>query len=149
MTDMPPLFVEIKPSKLKLYFLITVHLLAILSLVLINDLAVVSALLKIFLVLFIIVSFKRYLNYHYHSVQLHLKPDGLVDLNIGNKEYLDLQFSRESYISDVFLQLVFLDSKTDISHAVTVFPDSIEAAAQSRLRARLKLVSNGGSAASV
>lgn len=149
MTDMPPLFVEIKPSKLKLYFLIAVHLLAILSLVLISDLAVVSALLKVFLVLFIIVSFKRCLSYHHHNVQLHLKPDGLVDLNIGNKEYLDLQFSRESYISDVFLQLVFLDSNANVSHTVTVFPDSIDAAMQSQLRARLKLVSNGESAASV
>lgn len=149
MTDMPPLFVEIKPSKLKLYFLIAVHLLAILSLVLINDLAVVSALLKIFLVLFVIVSFKRCLSYHQHNVQLHLKPDGLVDLNIGNEEYLDLQFSRESYISDVFLQLVFLDGNADVCHAVTVFPDSIEAAAKSQLRARLKLVSNGENAASV
>lgn len=149
MTDMPPLFVEIKPSKLKLYFLITVHLLAILSLVLISDLGVLSALLKIVLVLFVIVSFKRYLSYHQHNVQLHLKTDGLVDLNIGDQGYRDLQFSRESYISDVFLQLVFLDSKTDISHTVTVFPDSIEAAAQSQLRVRLKLVSNGEGAASV
>jgi len=149
MTDMPPLFVEIKPSKLKLYFLITVHLLAILSLVLINDLAVVSTLLKTFLVLFVIVSFKRCLSYHYHNVQLHLKPDGLVDFNIGNKEYLDLQFSRESYISDVFLQLIFLDGNAEVSHAVTVFPDSIDAAMQSQLRARLKLVSNGESSAPV
>ena len=149
MIDMPPLFLDIKSSKFTLYFLITAHALAILSILLIDNSGVVSALLKILLIIFVIVSFKRCLNCHQNNIQLHLKTDNLVDLNVGGREYHDLQLSGESYISDILLQLVLLDDNADVCQTIIVLPDSIDAAMHSRLRSRLKLSAKHTDAISV
>lgn len=149
MTDVQPLFVEIKPSKIKLYFFISVHVLAVISILLIDNYAVLSTLLKIFFILSLVFSFKRCLKHHQQKVSLYLKPDNLLDINIADKEYYDLQLSSESYISNFLLQLILLDSKTSASQTVTLFSDSLDAVTHSQLRAKLKLVSNEEAAASV
>ena len=149
MIDVQPLFIEIKPSKIKLYFFISVHVLAVISLLLIDNYAALSALLKIFFILSLVFSFKRCLKHHQQKVSLYLKPDNLLDINIADKEYYDLQLSSESYISNFLLQLILLDSKASVSQTVTLFPDSLDAVTHSQLRAKLKLVSNEEAAASV
>lgn len=141
MTDMSHLSVDIKPSKFTLYFFIAAHALAVLSILLINDLGAVGALLKLFIFLFILVSFKRCLNYHQNNIHLHLKTDDLVDLNIGGREYHDLQLSGESYVSDIILLLLLSDVNSNNSYTITILPDSLDTAMHSQLRARLKLAS--------
>lgn len=149
MTDVQSLFIEIKPSKIKLYFFISVHVLAVISILLIDNYSVLSALLKIVFILLLVYSFNRCLKYHQQKVSLYLKPDNLIDINIEGKEYDDLQLSSESYISNFLLQLILLDSKSSVSQTITIFPDSIDAITHSQLRARLKLVSNTEAAVSV
>lgn len=142
MTDMPPLFVEIKPSKLKLYFFITVHALAVASVLLISYFGLTGIILQVFLILLLVLSLKHYLIDYKNITHLHLKADNLADLAVGNKKYNDLQLSSESYVSDIYLQLIFLNGNTGISHKISIFPDSLDAAMHSQIRARLKLKSN-------
>ena len=139
---MPPLFVEIKSSKLKLYFFITVHALAVASVLLISYFGLTGIILKIFLMLLLVLSLKYYLTDYKNITHLHLKADNLADLGVGNKKYNDLQLSSESYISDIYLQLTFSDGNTGVSHKISIFPDSLDAAMHSQIRARLKLTSN-------
>ena len=137
-----PFFIDVHASKLKLYFFISVHILAAISILIINNLGELDIVIKSFLILFIFISFKRCLNQQKNNIQLNLKADDLVDLNVDDNEYHDLQLSNESYISNIFLQLIFLDGNAVILHVVTILPDSINAIAHSRLRARLKISSN-------
>ena len=143
-----PFFIDVHASKLKLYFFISVHILAAISILIINNLGELDIVIKSFLILFIFISFKRCLNQQKNNIQLNLKADDLVDLNVDDNEYHDLQLSNESYISNIFLQLIFLDGNAVILHVVTILPDSINAIAHSRLRARLKISSNHADAIS-
>lgn len=146
---MPSLFVEIKPSKLKLYFFIAVHALAVAAVLLVNYFGLTGAILQIFLILLLVFSLKYYLADYKSITSLYLKVDNLADLDIGNKKYNDLQLTSKSYISDIYLQLMFLDCNTEVVHKISIFPDSLDAAMHSRLRARLKIFSNGESAVNV
>jgi len=137
-----PLFIDVHTSKLKLYFFILLHILAAISILIINNLGELEVVIKSFFVLFIFISFKRCLSQQKNNIQLNLKADDLVDLKVDDNEYHDLRLSNESYVSNYFLQLILLDSNTAISHVVTIFPDSVNAITHSLLRARLKISSN-------
>lgn len=136
-----PILVDLKPSTLKFYFLIAVHCLAVLSVLLISDFGLLGLLLKTVCISLLVLSFKQYFFRRNEITRLHLKIDDLVDLSIGEQNYSDLQLSRESYISDVYMQLFFADDQNDVSYSISVFPDAIEAPMHSQLRSRLKVVS--------
>ena len=135
------MLVDLKPSNLKLFFIIAIHFCAILSILLIADIGFIGTVLKALLMLLVVVSFYRHLMTHRKNISLHFKSDNQTDVIIGNEEYQDLQLSSESYVSDVFLQLIFLDENTGASYNVMLFPDSIDAAMHSQLRVRLKVSS--------
>lgn len=139
MTNTPPLYIEIKPSKLKLYFLIAMHALAIVSILLISDFGRTGLVFQVFLILCVVFSFKYNMNHYKNIIHLHLKEDNQADISTGNKKYNDLQLSGDSYISDIFMQLIFSDINTGTFYNVSIFPDSLKVAMQSRLRARLKI----------
>ena len=137
------MLVDLKPSNLKLLFIIAIHFCAILSILLIADIGFIGTALKALLMLLVVVSFYRHLMTHRKNISLHFKSDNQVDLIIADQNYTDLQLSGESYISDVFLQLILLDENSGVSRNVTIFPDSLDAAMHSQLRARLKVFSDG------
>ena len=139
-----PLFIDVQVSKLKLYFLITAHVLAVLSILLISDLSLTGVVLKIILVLVVALSFRRCLNNHQNNIHFSLQAENQLDLSIGGQVYHDLQLSGESYISNIIVQLIGLDDETGTSYKVTIFPDAIDAAMHSQLRARLNTVTNHG-----
>ena len=139
-----PLFINVQVSKLKLYFLITAHVLATLSILLISDLSLTGVVLKIILVLVVALSFRRCLNHHQNNIHFSLQTENLLDLNIGHQDYRDLQLSGDSYVSNLLVQLIGLDDETGASYNVTIFPDAIDAAMHSQLRARLNTVTNHG-----
>lgn len=142
MSGVPPLLVNIKSSALKLYFFVAAHVFSVVSILLITDSGLISSVLKILLILFVLISFKYYLSQHRSEHCLYLKTDNQVDLSFGGRDYYDLQLSSQSYVSDRLMLLFFSDSENDISHSVSIFPDSIDAATHSQLRAWLKLASN-------
>lgn len=135
------MLLDLKQSNLKLLFIIAIHSCAILSILLIADISFSGTVLKVLLMSLVVVSFYHHLMAHRKNISLYFKADNQADLKIGNKEYQDLQLSSESYVSDIFLQLIFLDENTGASHNVMLFPDSIDAAMHSQLRARLKVSS--------
>ena len=139
MTDALPLFVEVKPSKLKLYFLIVVHVLAVGSVFLISDFDLVGFVLKTLLILLLVFSLKYNLRNYKNSVYLYLKADNLVDLNRAGQEYNELKLSGKSYVSDIYLQLILSDENTGVFHEVSIFSDSLDSVMHSQLRARLKI----------
>jgi hypothetical protein len=140
--DLPPLFVDIQSSALKLYSFVVIHVLSVMSILLISDIGLTGSILKVLLILLVALSFKQCLSHLKNKHSLYLKADNQADLSIGNRDYYDLQLSGQSYVSDMFMLLVFLDRETGDSHSVTIFPDSIDTAMHSRLRARLKLFSD-------
>ena len=133
-----PLFIDVQKSKLNLYFLVAVHALAMLSILLVTDSGVVGLVIKAALFVFILFSFKSHLKHYKNDICITVKSDSLVDLSVADKVFHDLRFSTETYISTFLLQLILLDDAGS-SHKVTLFPDSIDAAMHSKLRARLKL----------
>lgn len=134
-----PLFIDVHVSKLKLYFFISVHALAILSILLISDSGVASAALKIILTISVLLSFNQFLHSYQNNIHFSLKSENVLDLSIGCENYPDLCIMGESYVSNIFVQLVCLDEETGVFHNIDLFPDSIEATMHSQLRARLKL----------
>ncbi|MDH5387915.1 MAG: hypothetical protein OEY06_05660 [Gammaproteobacteria bacterium] len=139
MTQLNTLFFDIKASKIALRLLIVIHALAVLSILSISDIGEVGLPLKTSLFILVVVSWNKYSSYYKNNIHLSLKSDGLVDFNIGDKEYYDFQLASDSYVSDVLLQLILSNSITDVSRTVTLFPDSINIASHSRLRAWLKI----------
>ncbi|MDH5711631.1 MAG: hypothetical protein OEZ15_08220, partial [Gammaproteobacteria bacterium] len=73
---------------------------------------------------------------------IHFKPDNLVDLAIGKNKYTDLQLLGSSYISTLFIQLVFLDQYSGSRQYLRLYPDSLDRQSFSQVRARLKLWSD-------
>lgn len=144
MSDSSPLFIEVQASALKLYFLIAIHSLAVVAILLISDFGLAGVGLKIFLILSVALSFKQHLSHHKQKIILSLKADNLTDLTIGDLDYHDLQLCHQSYASDILVQLVLLDTLSGQLYPITLFPDAIDAAQHSQLRARFKLASNQG-----
>lgn len=144
MSDSSSLFIEVQSSALKLYFLITIHSLAVVAILLVSDFGLAGVGLKIFLVLSVVLSFKRQLSHHNQKITLGLKADNLMDLTIGDRDYRDLQLCHQSYASDMLVQLVLLDTLSGQRYPITLFPDAVDAAMHSQLRARFKLASNQG-----
>ena len=144
MSDSSSLFIDVQASALKLYFLITVHSLAAVAILLISDLGLTGVGLKIFLILSVALNFKRHLFHHKQKIILGLKADNLTDLTIGDRDYRDLQLCHQSYASDMLVQLVLLDTLSGQLYPITLFPDAIDTAKHSQLRARFKLASNQG-----
>ena len=142
MSDVPALLINIKTSALKLYFFVAVHVLSVVSILLITDFGIIGYVLKVLLILVVLISFKRCWSDLKNKYRLYLKSDNQVDLSIGDQDYYDLQLSSQSYVSDNLILLFFSDSENDTSHRVSIFPDSIDAAARSQLRIWLKLASN-------
>lgn len=136
------LFIDVHASKLKQYFLIAVHVLAMLSILLISDLSLTGVVLKIILILVVALSFRRCLKRHQNNIHFSLQAENQLDLSIGGQVYRDLQLSGESYVSNVLVQLIGLDDETGTSYHVTIFPDAIDAAMHSQLRARLNTIKN-------
>lgn len=147
MSGSSSLFIEVQPSALKLYFLIAVHTLAAVAIVLISDFGLIGVGLKIFLIVSVALSCKRHLSHHDQKITLSLKADNLTDLTIGKRDYRDLQLCHQSYASDILVQLVLMDPLSGQLYFITLFPDAIDAAMHSQLRARFKLASNNGIAA--
>lgn len=142
MSEIPPLFIDIKASKLKLAFLVMMHVLTIASILLLDNSVFSDASLKVLFVLAVIASFRFYWHHQKDLVHIHFKSDNQVDLIIADQEHCDLNLSCESYISAILMLLVLKDGQTGLSHHVMVLPDSMDAAMHSQLRARLKLASN-------
>ncbi|MCK5003393.1 MAG: hypothetical protein KAS57_10225, partial [Gammaproteobacteria bacterium] len=117
-----------------------VHILALLSILLISNPVLASVSLKVILFLCVVLSFRRCLDYHQNNIHFSLQAENQVDLTIGEQVYHDLQLSTESYVSGVLLQLNFLETHSRDSHNVTIFPDAIDAAMHSQLRARLNTI---------
>ncbi|MDA3869346.1 MAG: hypothetical protein PF589_05250 [Gammaproteobacteria bacterium] len=133
---------------MKLFFLIAVHTLAAVAILLISDFGLAGVGLKLFLILSVALSFKRHLSRHKQKITLGLKADNLTDLTIGDRDYHDLQLCHQSYASDMLVQLVLLDTLSGQRYPITLFPDAMDAATHSQLRARFKLASNQGLSAS-
>ncbi len=138
--DEAPLYVDIKPSKLKLYFLMAAHSLAVLSILLINQ-AALAVIGKVVLICFLVLSFKHYYSNRNSKIHLSIKNDNLVDLTIENENYGELRISSGSYVADIYVQLVLSDVNSGVCQKISIFPDSLDAAMHSLLRARLKRVS--------
>lgn len=132
------LLLDICPSKIKLYFFITLHVLATLSILFVSDYGLAGVVLKVFLVTLLGFNLKHCFDHHKQNIQIHLKSDNQADLIIANQQYCDLKMSHKSYISALFMQLVFLDEQTNHSHSVLILPDSIGPAMRSQLRSKLK-----------
>ncbi|MCW8831425.1 MAG: hypothetical protein OQK32_07900 [Gammaproteobacteria bacterium] len=139
MHEKPPLFINVKPSNLKLLFIIAIHSFAILSVFFVVNTGLIGVVLKALLLLLVAASFYRHLVCHKRNISLHFKANDQVDLNIDNKDYPDLELSANSYVSSLFLQLIFLDENMGVSHNVTIFLDSITPSMHCQLRARLKI----------
>ena len=134
------MLINLGPSRLKFYFFIVLHCLAVLSVLLISDFGMVGSLLKIIAISLVAFNFKQYFLRRNEITRLHLKIDDQVDLRIGNQSHSDLQLYSDSYISDIFMQLIFSDDETGACHSISIFPDSIDDLMHSQLRSRLKLM---------
>lgn len=134
------LLIEVVPSKLKLYFFFSVYALAVLSILLIDDFGFFGIALKSLLILFLLIDAKSRLVTIKHGAYLRFNPDNLIDVEMVEHSYHDLQLLSHSYVSTFMVQLNFLASNSNQSFAVTLFPDSIGAASHSQLRSRLKQV---------
>lgn len=134
-----PFFIDVKPSKFLLCFLIVVHGLSVASILLLKNPDLVNLYIKSLLIVITTISFNFSWKYYNKNIRLYLKAENQADIKIGDKKYSDLQVSGGSYISDIYMQLRFLDSTTEASWDISIFPDSIDAARQSQLRARLKI----------
>lgn len=139
MDVLPPLFIEIKSSNLKLYFLITIHALAILAILLIDDFGLIGIVLKILFIILVSFSLNQFFSQHKRNIKIYFKIDGQIDLTIDDQDYYDLQLNGKSYVSNYFMQLIFIDKKKASSHNISIFPDAIDASMHAQLRTRLKI----------
>lgn len=137
-----PLFIDVQKSELKLYFFVVVHVLALLSILLISYSGLSGAALKVVLALAVVINFKRCLSFNKNNISFSMSAENLIDLKVGKQSYHDLQLSADSFISGALLQLIFLDASGRVVQNVTIFPDAIDAATHSQLRARLKVTTN-------
>lgn len=136
------MFIDIQSSTLKLYFFVVTHIFSVLSVLLVTDSGMISSVLKILLVLFVLISFKRCLSDLKNKHCFYLKSDNQAELSIGNCDYHDFQLSGKSYVSDMLMLLIFSNRETGATHSLAIFPDSIDAGMHSQLRSRLKLFSD-------
>lgn len=133
--------IDIKPSFSNLWFLVTIHLFALLSALLIDVSGVAGLIIKMILLLCIAFSLRQRMAAHNNQQRLHFRSDNQVDLNIDGNDYPGLELSSDCYVSRFFNQLILFDEGSRARHYVTVFPDSIDAKDASKLKARLKLMS--------
>ena len=142
MHAIPSLSIDVASSKLKLYFLISIHVLAGISILLIDHSGFFVFILKISLAAFLLINLIHHLAANKSTYTLYFKPDNLVDLSIDRSVYQNLQLSRDSYISRSVMQLNFLTEDSAAPVHLTLFPDSIGLASRSQLKLRLTLLSN-------
>ena len=136
------LSLDVKPSYFSLCISLVVHILALLSIYLVNDFGLAGALIKAVLVLSVLISFMHFLAVYKTLTCLYFKSGNLVDLVIGKNKYTDLQLLGSSYISTLFTRLVFLDEHSGSNQYVKLYPGSLSKQHFSQLRARLKLFSD-------
>ena len=142
MRAIPSFSIDVAPSKLKLYFLVSIHVLAGISILLIDYSGFFIFILKISLAAYLFINLLHHLAANKSTYTLHFKPDNLVDLNIDQSVYQDLQLSRDSYISRSVMQLNLLTEDAVAPIYLTLFPDSIDLASCSQLKLRLTLLSS-------
>ena len=142
MRAIPSFSIDVAPSKLKLYFLVSIHVLAGISILLIDYSGFLVSTLKISLSAYLSINLIHHLAANKSTYTLHFKPDNLVDLNIDQSVYQDLQLCRDSYISRTVMQLNFLTEDSVAPIHLTLFPDSIDLASFSQLKSRLTLLSS-------
>ena len=142
MRAIPSFSIDVAPSKLKLYFLVSIHVLAGISILLIDYSGSFVFILKISLAAYLFINLLYHLAANKSTYTLHFKPDNLIDLNVDQSVYQDLQLSRDSYISRSVMQLNFLAEDAVAPIYLTLFPDSIDSASCSQLKLRLTLLSS-------
>lgn len=132
------LVLDLSPSKFKLYIFITLHVLAMVSILFVSAYGVAGVVLQVILTVLLGLNLKYHFCRYKENVQIHLKPDNLINLIVSGQEYNDLNLSGQSYVSTILMQLVLQDKQTGQSHYIMVYPDSIGSFMRSQLRAKLK-----------